>query len=593
MSDYDDLSIEVYSSGDTRLSDPDGLLSRAVVESFETVYPGGRYGAARLWVPRSSMTGWWHLKINQRVILRLGMEAVYEGWIDGFSHVLDAEQAGSVVHLIGGWARKLMRRRWWKRWSDNRLEDELWRWQTGASGAEKCSIDRRGRIRFTPKGVAWSNGDYAAVRYTMPTGETVKKITYDYALAEGGQAWEIAIRNVGTGADVVSVTASGTATSQSHTLATPSQSIELRFYARAGQTPSEDGTYYGEFSNLTVYSETSSINLSEAAADVAGYNTELSSGTAYIGACSQDLTPLFSDGESLADILTDAAGFGDGSGGRWAVGVLCSEAVPGGAGKPVLFAEAYPATTDYDLSLNLAGELGIEAAELGLEASEIANSITVEYQDDDGYTVVLTPADDSTLSDATSIAAWGQSDHRLSLGYSTAAVAPQNGRRWLAAFKDPQWTAERPIEIAGSIRRKSGDPLSAARVRAGMRLRIEDFLSDPLSSSGGLVMVITQTSYTPAGGGRVQMSFGKPPAPLLSLLEAPQRYTEEDDGGGMSGPYGSNSKHVYEHLGYTKAQWLALPEAERMRIKRDAQARKRRTGRFKGKDRPKRLRHDT
>lgn len=192
------IKIQVYSSGTTAVYDP-GELPVAEGLTFSTLYPGGLYGQASFFIARDP-TRSWQLKQGQRVTLSNGLKMVWEGVIMSHSNIWAADTRGRLVTCIGKWGDLMMRRRWRKRWADDRLGDDVWVWQTGTTGAgdDKCLLDRNSRLRFTPKAEAWGNGDYAAVRYTMPTGETAKKIKYSYVLAEGGQQWEIAIRNIGT-----------------------------------------------------------------------------------------------------------------------------------------------------------------------------------------------------------------------------------------------------------------------------------------------------------------------------------------------------------------------------------------------------------
>jgi len=123
------LTIEVYSSGTTLLPDLSGELLRAEQLQFSTGYPGGRYLNASFFVPRDILQPW-HLRANQRVIFRNGLVVVYEGWINGFDYIDDGAVTGIRVNIEGGWQKFLMRRQWDKLWTDTRIDEKSWAWDT-------------------------------------------------------------------------------------------------------------------------------------------------------------------------------------------------------------------------------------------------------------------------------------------------------------------------------------------------------------------------------------------------------------------------------------------------------------------------------
>jgi hypothetical protein len=53
----------------------------------------------------------------------------------------------------------------------------------------------------------------------------------------------------------------------------------------------------------------------------------------------------------------------------------------------------------------------------------------------------------------------------------------------------------RRIKIKGSIRAKSGNLIPASEIKAGKRIRVENFLRDPALGTDDLVFLITKTSY--------------------------------------------------------------------------------------------------
>ena len=185
--------------------------------------------------------------------------------------------------------------------------------------------------------------------------------------------------------------------------------------------------------------------------------------------------------------------------------------------------EQYPVLTDYDLALRL-DEINIAGPiEINQDFEAIANWIIVQYYDENGWSHWITPDDDATLKDTTSIADYGQRDSILTLGYSTSTVATNNGKRILATNKDPQWNSS-PISVWDYIRRKNSDPILPSRIRAGQRLKIENFMRD--LSGTGLTMLITGTRYEDESG-ICTMTFGQPLSPLLTILTPPPRIIED------------------------------------------------------------------
>jgi hypothetical protein len=539
------LRVEVYASGTTRITDPSNELGKADGIRFVTGFPGGLYLDGECFVPRKTLR-YWQVKGGRRFVIRNGQRMVYEGKIASEGFEVGEKAEGAPLEAVGYWSGALMERRVRKRWSDQRLDDWAWVYGTDASGAEKCQVDRNYRLRFTPKAEAWTSGEYVYLRYTMPTGQTVKKIDYDYDLQEGAQAWEIAIHNVGTATDVVSVTSSGSATGQSHTLATPSQSIELRFYARGNQTPTSDGTYYGEFSNVTVYSETSQINMEEICIDAVGtLSSELNSSTTLITAAGTelDLTPFMEDDwGTWADVLSRAVERGDGAYNPWAVQVVGSESVKSPDGLPVLKLWQYPVETDYDVAVRLTEQNVRRQVQIVRDNKRVRNWIVVGYSDEHGVQQYVTPDDDASLKDTTSITAYGQRDDVLELGESTSAIALAAGQRYLAYYKDPRYRVLGSLTLQGYVRGRGRRVIPACEVMAGMRLRIEDVLVD--AQGTGLTMTITRAQYED-NGEYLSLQFGELDTLLFPRM-AFKRQAEADepsgDGGGGGGGGGSRER---------------------------------------------------
>lgn len=509
------LSIHIYSAYSTTLVvDVGDELRRATGLQFATAYPHGLYSTCSFFIPRDVTAGW-QFKGGQRVVIRNGLTVVWEGALadEGYEVGSGAEQ-GRGINAVGYWGWLLGRRGIHKPWADIRIDEATWPFQTGTTGdgSEQCGLDRLSRLRFTPKAVAWANGDYASVRYTAPTGQTIKRLTYTEELQEGAQAWKVSLYNVGTAAEVVTRTTSGSGAID-HTLATPSQSVELRFVSLAAQTPAADGTIFGQFSGLTLYTETGSINAQEIAKDLRAVLTaNLNSDESRIGALTLSLVPFITDGhEYIADTLARAAAFGDASFNAWAVYVDHSESAATPDGKPPLVLEQDPPLTDYDVAIHIGEPNLVAPFALKKDYFGIKNYIRVKYRDMlDNRDVFLTPEDDATLKDQASIDEWGYGTHNLDAGLSTSTLAINLARRVLAAESDPRFYMSSAVRVVGTIRGKNGNLIPASEVKAGMRLRVEDFLNDEVGVDGaGLTFLITGTSYDDASR-TVSMTTGTP-----------------------------------------------------------------------------------
>lgn len=497
------LTVTIYPRGSTSPAvDNAGDLRRASVESFETFWPGGVFGPAAIRIPRD-VTANWPFAGGQRVVIRNGLDVVYEGFIPqiGYGVGQGADQyrriavAGATGQIMGAWSLN-------KPWADNRIDDQILPEVGTYAGAALATLDRNSRIKFIPKAVAWS-GNNAAVRYTAPTGQTIKRVTYDYNLQEGAQAWHILLYNNGTAAAeaTTTITASGTG-SIDRTLGTASQSIEFRFGDDTPQTGIADGSIYGQFSNIVIYTETGSINLTEIAKDVRAVVTDLNSDESQIASNALSLVPFVTAGrETAASILSRAAALGDGSYNSWYWDLLESDAAAAPNGEPVLRVAQYPALTDYDYAVRLDDPNLNGGLEIVKDYDGIRNWIAVRYTDLTGKAQVITPDDDANLTDAASVAAYG---HRelpapLDAGQVSSTVATNYARRYLALYKDPRFYLSGDVTVKGYILAKGGQRVPAANIRAGKRLRVLNFLTDESGvASTGLTWHITRTRYSDA-----------------------------------------------------------------------------------------------
>jgi hypothetical protein len=564
--DLNDLTVEVYAEGITPISDAEGELRFVEQVELAKGYPGGLYLDASFRVARDVLKKW-AAEGGKRALIRNKLTPVWEGRLGNLERVLEGD-AGQYVHVTGKgfWGAYLMRRRLRKRWADARIEDDIWVWGEGYLAAAIAEYDRHGRLRITPKNEAWGSGDYAGFEYTMPTGQTIKKITYDYNQA-GGDFKLIFYDPSATNGDHVIVNGGGSGTGGSYTLTTPVQRMQLRFVATAANTPANDGSVYGEIFNVRVYSETSAINMEEIFKNVAGMVTSLSSDTRLIQAAGTALAldPYVADDwPATADVLEEAASFGDGDGNTWGFGVRCSELAGTPDGKPLLFLEQRPALTDYDYVVRAGDENVMGPVQLYQEDSEeVFNWIIAQRRDERGRVQFTTPDDDATLKDTDSIAAYDEQDYVFDAGSVSEAAAIARGVRFLAMRKDALWKLRSPLRVRGYIRHKlSGLMIPASEIEPGMRVKFEDFVDEDV------VLLISMTRY--AHDGQVCTITAGPLedgvrafAPNVPVYEA-----DEEDERGTRGGTRPEVRHIYEHLGMTRADWIKLTAAEKLAKKR-------------------------
>src|SRR3990167_3722115 len=199
------LTFYVYSSGTTQLIDPLNELQRAEQIAFDTFYPGGLFGQFSCFIPRDP-DAWWPFKAGQRLVARNGLSIVYEGALISPGYSAQRERGGRWLTAAGYWGQLLGVRGLRKAWCDTRIDTDAWISQT-VTDEPQAGDDRRARIRITPKGVAWVANELYRVRYSVPTGQTIKRVTmsYDLTTSAAAASWTLRLRDNTGAADVWSV----------------------------------------------------------------------------------------------------------------------------------------------------------------------------------------------------------------------------------------------------------------------------------------------------------------------------------------------------------------------------------------------------
>ena len=497
------LVLKIYSSGTEEVVYGSNELRHAEQITFDTFYPGGLFGQFSCFIPRDP-DAWWTFKAGQRLVVRNGLSVVWEGVLISPGYSAQRERSGRWLTAAGYWGQLLGVRGLRKAWCDTRIDTDSWITQT-VTDEPQFTDDRSNRIRITPKGVVFAATELARIRYTVPTGQTVKRVTmsYDLTTSAAAASWTLRLRDNTGAANVwtVSRVAAGSSTgSQDVTLGTPRQMLDLELLSDAIQTPAEDGSVYGQITAVKMYTETGAIDSNQIATDWQGAIAEINSDATQIDSNTLTLEPWATgsnvDYEMAADNLARLAALGDASFNPWAAYLLESDSAATPNGEPVLAFKQQPALTDYEYALRVDDAIlqGLE-----LRKTEVWNWIVVSYRDGEGRTQWLTPDDDANLKDATSVTTYGQREKTINSSFTSSTVATNFARRFLASNKDEKFYVSGGIPVIGYLRGKQGQVIPASQLRAGKRVKIENYLTDEVGvSAAGLTFIVTRTSYQDA-----------------------------------------------------------------------------------------------
>lgn len=511
-----ELSLQIFSSGTSPIKDAASDLERISNISYSTGYPGGLYLNSSMDVPRDIVKGWL-IKGAQRLRILNGVAVVFEGQIANLDRALSVDRQMIQILGVGYWGSLLSSRRLSRYYADLRTSANVWRELSGADFVvEFVNIARydedqdNNMLRIIPQaGVAWGAADRIRLQYRAPVGESIRRIDFDYDFSEGAQVWTTKLQeNGGDETTYWSQTSTASATGQNIEPADSPNAIDFFLTSTNAQTTPNNQSVYAELANIVVYATMNhipaggkdTVDLTEIVKDIRGELSELSTDEDLIASNTLGLIPFVAHRfPTMADILSRASAYGDASANRWATGIrgshLASDALP------KIFSEQYPDLTagfDYTARIdepNMVPPFNITEGYIGSDENRVWNWIIVEYTDEQGFTQFVTPDDDATLKDATSITDFGQRDFRLPIGHSTQTVAVNVGKRFLATHKDAAWSIKGPISIKNYIRGPQGQRIPAAEIRSGMRLKIESFLKDPATGADELIFLITRTDY--------------------------------------------------------------------------------------------------
>lgn len=517
--------------------DPAKIGRTITVENLDGSYPGG-FGAASLKIacdptmPMPFLDGDFVKVFN-------GVRIVYEGYIASVGHWYQRNAAGVTLKCLGAWGWLMAKNGVNKPWADDRITQDAWRDElpTGYSDTnrDRFTTDRTNRLRIDTKAAALAVNDGRSMTYSMPPGQTIKRVKSSYNYQEGALNMGFRLFNVASATNVYNLTASGSGT-RDDTLGTPSQHVFITLYSSAVQTGLADGSIFGQIDNavsgataLMVYSETGSINCYEVFKDVRAMVSDLSADESMLDSTlTVTVEPFITQGrEAYASILSRIAGIGSSSSGSIAYGIRTT--ADSTDGKPILFCEPYRDLTDYEWEINVADKQINDDIEIVRDLEAVVNWVSVTYRDAAGIDQTVTPDDDATLKDTDSIAKYGQRElqNPLNVGQIGRTAAIAYGKRYLAMKKDVQVYVSGFITYSGWVPGKNGTRIPAADAVAdvitGVRAKVTNFVSDVLDISGaGLTAYVTNAEYTDMGGGQVRLSFGYSDDLSAILAQIPQ-----------------------------------------------------------------------
>lgn len=504
--------------------DPDNLLARAENIRLATCYPGGIFTTAGFFIPMD-VTRWTPIKHAYRVIIRDGMRLVWEGWIAEIIYKVDPGRSGIEVSCLGYWAL-LFHQYKYNRWIDRRFNAPIvYIWADLATQAnDKCTFDKRDRLMFIPKPEAWSDGEYAALRYYQNAGSNMKQAKFTYDLQEGAQAWQLMLYDISHSASLWSTASSGSGTADI-TAASSAATIEFRFYSRAAQTPTSS-SIYGKITDLSVLVENGSGSVTTTPTAILQSCTHssysggiLSTCTNLIGSNAYDLTDIgiVDDGfnRSIAEFMLEIAKLSS-DGSKWNIGVMESETVAGET-KPILYYEEPPVLTDYDYILSIDEDTIVGGFDLVSSAmpEDVWSRVFVKYKEPGGF-------ESWSYSDRTITTSY-LSRHAVVIapdGITSSSAASALASTTIAAKQNLAYYIGTPVTVKGFMREKSGVRVPASWVRAGKRLRIENFIADfgDESAGTGFTFLVSQTEYNDESGTN-RLTLGRPDSAALTMAK--------------------------------------------------------------------------
>lgn len=497
--------IRIYdSTGAAPVNDPDGLLNLAQDIRFSTIYPGGLFEDASFFIP-CDVTRTFPVTHGSRLTIANGLTTVWEGFVTDITLTVTADQQGVAVGALGYWALAFTRFKY-NRWIDRRYSSNIkgvWERETSGAGQDKCTTDQNNRLYYVPKAVGWLTNEYASFLYTTNGSSNVKRITFSASIV--GANWKMQLYDWRHSVQLWGASAAGASALDITLSASSSDLLSMRYISMTNQTPAADGTVYGRITDLCCLAETSSGSTTTTPSEIikasASYlGSPFSACPLYISDNLYDMTTTGFVQDDLSKSIPEQmmqAGTFSASNLAYSVGVLESDKLPGNT-SPIVYYEQQPSLTDgnYDYAVRL-DEENMSGLELVMSSGPdvLRNEAFVRFTTDSGKQNYATWQDDANLYDATSQAKYYR---RIMVvdgqQASSEALGAKFGIPYVLQKKGIQYYMRSPLVLTGTVRQKDGTTIPVAQIRAGKRIKVENFLNDPNDLSG-LIFLITRTEF--------------------------------------------------------------------------------------------------
>lgn len=380
-----------------------------------------------------------------------------------------------------------------------------------ASGGACWAQD--GTVTFTAiDGLHWTdvNGSQEFIYFRFGASAALDSVTIEDIYVVHAQTWAFILYDVTNAPTLLLDTSTAGSGSEDITLTTTSQWIAFGLSSDTNQEVVGNGINF-EVTDLSVVAEswdgTAKTTVTGLMQDMVHYlGAPFKDDYTYIAANTYDLlsTGFVSDSlnTSLAEDMQYIGSF-SATDEPYSVGVLESDAVSGSNTSAVVYYEKIPALTGYDYAVRL--------DEGNLSGVELVLSADLDTLYNDAYVTFTTPSGKANWASSTNYA--GLTNAASITKYlsrtlivsgedaDTAALAGPIGAVYITAKKNLAYYMRGPLQLSGLIRKSDGTSVPVSTVRAGKRIKIENFatdVGDVLSS--GLTFLITSTSYDDNSG---------------------------------------------------------------------------------------------
>lgn len=508
---YNNLTLAAYErSSMTKVYSADYDYRRASGISFETYYPGGLFGTATARISQDVLF-YWQTRGAHRIVLYNDAAPCYEGYVSQNEREYAAEGQNLILSTVGAWgdiANKYNVSAQWS-WRDTSKNSWAPQYSEYAEQFNYQVID--GKIHISPvKSEEFIDGQYMATRYDAGSAN-IRRVKLTTQFYEDSGAWEIGLwrstnasswtqitaasgdtYTAGTTTVKTTADAAGTYTDVDVTLGTASRYLEFRFYSKGVNEPIADEHIHGMMWDVSVMTDSGGATarkvINRFISDTANATTDFVSSAPTVALENFGTKPR--EHEYWADVVTRAVSFGNNDGNQYAVYYRESEFIGSPDGKPIVVCEAQP-STEYKYVVRVDDKNIVPSLTFSEYYGDTLTWVHVLYTDaDTGQTAV------SSVNTASS---YGTRANIVKIGTSTAADALAFANRYIARYGGkPQWVVNSPITVCGFIYGAGGEKIPASLIRAGNRVLIADFDSDPTQAdivTSGLSLLVTRTQY--------------------------------------------------------------------------------------------------